>query len=171
MLFRSARLRTQALSPISEAVSDFMNKKFKGRTLLVGLDWPFLGGSNEIWLAVIWSVPEMTGIELTGKTIGLVGMGNIPLRTGEILKNGFDTVLVGYDPYCTAEQAAIFGIKKYNDLNKMLEVSDIVNISVPLTPSTKNLIAGDSFLHFKKNAVLINAARGGIVNEDDLYTA
>lgn len=47
----------QALSPISEAVSDFMNKKFKGRTLLVGLDWPFLGGSNEIWLAVIWSVP------------------------------------------------------------------------------------------------------------------
>ena len=115
--------------------------------------------------------PEMTGIELTGKTIGLVCMGNIALRTGEILKNGFDTVLVGYDPYCTAEQAAIFGIKKYNDLNKMLEVSDIVNISVPLTPSTKNLIAGDSFLHFKKNAVLINAARGGIVNEDDLYTA
>lgn len=47
----------QALSPISEAVSDFMNKKFSGRTLLVGLDWPFLGGSNEIWLAVIYSVP------------------------------------------------------------------------------------------------------------------
>ncbi len=47
----------QALSPISEAVSDYMNKKFSNRTLLVGLDWPFLGGSNEIWLAVIWSVP------------------------------------------------------------------------------------------------------------------
>lgn len=47
----------QALSPISEAISDFMNKKFEGRTLVVGLDWPFLGGSNEIWLAVIWSVP------------------------------------------------------------------------------------------------------------------
>lgn len=47
----------QALSPISEAVSDFMNKRFEGRSLIVGLDWPFLGGSNEIWLAVIWSVP------------------------------------------------------------------------------------------------------------------
>lgn len=47
----------QALSPISEAVSDYMNKRFEGRTLLVGLDWPFLGGSNEIWLAVIWAVP------------------------------------------------------------------------------------------------------------------
>ena len=46
-----------ALSPISEAVSDYMNERFKGRQLLVGLDWPFLGGSNEIWLAVIWSVP------------------------------------------------------------------------------------------------------------------
>ena len=47
----------QALSPISEAVSEYMNEKFKGRQLVVGLDWPFLGGSNEIWLAVIWSVP------------------------------------------------------------------------------------------------------------------
>ncbi len=48
----------QALSPISEAVSDYMNKRFEGRTLLVGLDWPFLGGSNEIWLAVIWAVMQ-----------------------------------------------------------------------------------------------------------------
>lgn len=115
--------------------------------------------------------PEITGIELTGKTIGLVGMGNIALRTGEILRNGFDVTLVGYDPYCTAKQASTYDIKKYDNLNEMLEVSDIVNISVPLTPSTKDLIAGDSFLHFKKNAILINAARGGIVNEDDLYTA
>lgn len=47
----------EALSPISEAVSDFMHKKFEGRELVVGLDWPFLGGSNEIWLAVIYSIP------------------------------------------------------------------------------------------------------------------
>lgn len=47
----------EALSPISEAVSDYMNKKFEGRELAVGLDWPFLGGCNEIWIAVIWSIP------------------------------------------------------------------------------------------------------------------
>lgn len=47
----------QALAPISEAVSDYMNARFKGRTLIVGLDWPFMGGANEIWLAVIWSIP------------------------------------------------------------------------------------------------------------------
>ena len=47
----------ESLSPISEAVSEFMNKKFEGRTLVVGLDWPFLGGCNEIWIAVIWAIP------------------------------------------------------------------------------------------------------------------
>ena len=47
----------EALSPISEAISDYMNKKFEGKQLVVGLDWPFLGGSNEIWLAIIYSIP------------------------------------------------------------------------------------------------------------------
>lgn len=47
----------EALSPISEAVSDYMHGKFEGRKLVVGLDWPFLGGSNEIWLTVIWGIP------------------------------------------------------------------------------------------------------------------
>lgn len=47
----------QALSPISEQISDFMNKRFEGKELLVGLDWPFMGGSNEIWLAIIYTIP------------------------------------------------------------------------------------------------------------------
>lgn len=115
--------------------------------------------------------PEMCGVELTGKTVGLVGMGNIARRAGEILRNGFHMRLAGYDPYCTVEQAEKYGIKKYDDLNDMLEVSDFVNVSVPLTPSTVNLIAAENFEHFKRDAVLINAARGGIVNEDDLYIA
>lgn len=115
--------------------------------------------------------PEMTGIELTGKTVGLVGMGNIARRMGAILRNGFDARLVGYDPYCTNHQADSYGITKYEDLNSMLEVSDIVNISVPLTPSTENMIAEENFNHFKKNGILVNAARGGVVNEDDLYRA
>ena len=115
--------------------------------------------------------PEMTGIELTGKTVGLVGMGNIARRMGEILRNGFGVRLVGYDPYCSEEQAAFWGIRKYDDLNSMLEASDFVNISVPLTPSTMNMISEENFNHFRKNAVLINAARGGVVNEDDLYHA
>lgn len=115
--------------------------------------------------------PEMCGVELSGKTIGLVGMGNIARRVGEILKNGFDVTLVGYDPYCSREQAEALGIEKFDELDDMLEVSDFVNVSVPLLPSTKNLISAENFAHFKKDAVLINAARGGIVNEQDLKDA
>lgn len=115
--------------------------------------------------------PEVSGVELAGKTVGLVGMGNIARRTGEILRSGFSVKLVGYDPYCSEEQADSCGIEKYQQLNDMLEVSDYVNISVPLTKATENLISAENFKHFKKNAILINAARGGIVNEDDLYDA
>lgn len=115
--------------------------------------------------------PEMTGIELTGKTVGLVGMGNIARRAGEILKGGFNVKLVGYDPFTSKEQADAWGIEKYEVLEDMLEVSDIINISVPLTKSTENMISAPQFDHIKKTAILINAARGGIVNEDDLYVA
>lgn len=115
--------------------------------------------------------PEVSGLELSGKTVGLVGMGNIARRAGAILKGGFGVKLVGYDPYCTKEQADSYGIEKYEDLDDMLEVSDYVNVSVPLTAGTKDLISKKDFAHFKKNAILINAARGGIVNEDDLYEA
>lgn len=115
--------------------------------------------------------PEMMGIELTDKTVGLIGMGNIARQVGEILKNGFHAKLIGYDPFCTAEQAASYGIEKVEEINDLLERSDLVNISVPLTESTKNMISAENFEHFKKNAILINAARGGVVNEEDLYQA
>lgn len=115
--------------------------------------------------------PEVSGTELTGKTVGLVGMGNIARRAGEILKNGFAVTLIGYDPYCSAEQAEAWGIQKYENLNELLEHADVINISVPLTPDTKNMITMENLKRCKKEAILINAARGGIVNEDDLYQA
>ena len=112
---------------------------------------------------------HLSGIEITGKTLGLIGMGNIARRLAEITKGGFGVDVVGYDPYMSNDQAKSLGIIKYDTVAEVLEGSDIVNISVPLTEKTKNLIAGDVFNHFRKNAILINAARGGIVNEADLY--
>ena len=52
-----SKLFMQALSPISEAISDYMNKKFSGRKLFVGIDWPFMGGASEIWFAIIVAIP------------------------------------------------------------------------------------------------------------------
>ncbi|WMI80391.1 hydroxyacid dehydrogenase [Anaerotignum sp. MB30-C6] len=112
---------------------------------------------------------HLTGLEITGKTLGLIGMGNIARRVAEMAKGGFGVNVIGYDPYTSGDEAKSFGITKLDTVAEVLKRSDIVNISVPLTEETKNLIAGDVFNYFKKNAILINAARGGIVNEEDLY--
>ena len=114
---------------------------------------------------------EMTGMEVSGKTLGLVGTGNIARRAAEILKNGFGVNVVGYDPFVTKESMEAMGFQKYDTVKELIAASDIVNVSVPLTPATKDLISGDIFDSFRKNAVLVNAARGGIVNESDLYHA
>ena len=114
---------------------------------------------------------EMTGIELTGKTLGLIGTGNIAQRTAEILTGGFGMKVVAYDPYVSAETMDKLGYQKYEDVGDMIAQADVVNISVPLTPSTKDLVSGEIFDRFKPGAILVNAARGGIVNEKDLYEA
>ena len=114
---------------------------------------------------------EMTGIELTGKTLGLIGAGNIARIVGKILVGGFDCNVIAYDPYMPAEAMESFGYKKIETVDEVIERADIVNVSVPLTPETENLISGASFDKFKPSAILVNAARGGIVNEADLYEA
>ena len=113
----------------------------------------------------------MTGLELTGKTLGLVGTGNIARRVAEILQGGFGVKIVAYDPYVSAEAMEKMGYRKFEDVGDMIAEADIINVSVPLTPGTVNLISGAVFDRFRPNAILINAARGGIVNEQELYEA
>ena len=110
-------------------------------------------------------------MELTGKTLGLIGTGNIARRAAEILRNGFGVNVIGYDPYVNAEAMQKMSYVKYETVQDLIANSDIVNVSVPLTPSTKDLISGSTFDCFRKGAILVNAARGGIVNEEDLYSA
>lgn len=117
------------------------------------------------------SPKELTGMELSGKTVGLIGIGRIGSRVGSILKNGFCMEVIGYDGYVNEDMFNKLGIKKIEDLNELLIKSDVINISVPLTPSTENLIDEAELKIMKKNAVLINCARGKIVNEKALYEA
>lgn len=114
---------------------------------------------------------ELTGVELGGKTVGLIGLGRIGLKVGSILKNGFNMNVIGYDPYMSETTALKMGIKKYDNLKEMLEVSDVVSISVPLVPSTVNLIAKEELDIMKETSILVNTSRGKIVNEADLYEA
>ena len=113
----------------------------------------------------------LIGNEIAGKTVALIGIGNVNRKVASILKHGFGVNLKGYDPYVPSDLADQLGIRKYNTLEETIRDADIVTVSVPLVDSTKNLISGEIFDCFKSSAILINTARGGIVNEGDLFKA
>ena len=114
---------------------------------------------------------ELKGNELAGKTVGLIGCGNIGRRIGEILEKGFSMTKLGYDPYAPDEVFEKAGIRRFADLREMLREADFINISVPLTEGTRKLIGEEELSCCRKDAVLVNVSRGGIVDEGALYRA
>lgn len=116
-----------------------------------------------------WEKSKFMGIELNGKTLGVIGMGRIGSQVVTRSKAfGMDTLV--YDPYITEKSASELGVTVV-DLDTLIKNSDVMTIHVPLTPETKYLIAKEQFEMMKENAIMINCARGGIINEDDLYEA
>ncbi|SDE89311.1 hydroxyacid dehydrogenase [Sporomusa acidovorans] len=108
--------------------------------------------------------------EIYGKTLGLVGYGNI----GSVLAQMAASVgmkVVVYDPYIKPEAISGVGYQYESDLERLLQLADVVSLHVPLTAKTKNLIGADELKLMKKNAILINCARGGIVDETALAKA
>lgn len=116
-----------------------------------------------------WDKSAFMGMELNGKTLGIVGMGRIGSQVASRCK-AFGMDLMVYDPYITPEAAAEIGVEVM-DLYGLLRVADVITIHVPLTPETKHLIAKEEMEIMKDNAFIINCARGGIINEEDLYQA
>lgn len=114
---------------------------------------------------------ELTGLELDGKTLGLVGLGKIALRAAAIGRAGFRMDLLGYDPYVDDALCAEHGIVRCAALEDLLERADFVSVSVPYTPSTAGMIAAPQLARMKPAAVLVNTSRGGVVNEADLFAA
>ncbi|MDR0334696.1 MAG: phosphoglycerate dehydrogenase [Methanomassiliicoccaceae archaeon] len=116
-----------------------------------------------------WKRSKFTGIELYGKTLGIIGVGRVG---GEIAKRAksFNMTMIGYDPYLPQDVADSLGVR-LTTLGDVLMNSDIMTIHTPLLPETRNMISAAQFKMMKKNALLVNVARGGIVNEDDLYDA
>ncbi|HLX64624.1 MAG TPA: phosphoglycerate dehydrogenase [Planctomycetota bacterium] len=112
---------------------------------------------------------KLTGVELTEKTIGIVGMGKVGGIVARVA-HALDMTILVYDPYLTARKAEELNVRKC-ELDALLSASDFVSIHTPLTPETKNLINKDKMKLMKKSARIINAARGGIVNEADLIEA
>jgi D-3-phosphoglycerate dehydrogenase / 2-oxoglutarate reductase len=116
-----------------------------------------------------WEKSKFMGMELNGKTLGIIGMGRIGSQV-VIRSKAFGMDIIVHDPYITAEVASKLGVRVV-DRNTVLKNADVITIHVPLTPETKHSIAKPEFDMMKENAFIVNCARGGIINEDDLYQA
>jgi D-3-phosphoglycerate dehydrogenase len=109
--------------------------------------------------------------QLTGRTLGLVGIGNIGARVAQICAGGFRMRILAYDPGLSAEAVAERGAEKVGELAALLAAADVVSLHVPLTEGTRHLIGRAELALMKPAAVLVNAARGGIVDEPALAEA
>ena len=119
-----------------------------------------------------WPTPEMreTCFQITGKTVGLVGFGHIGRMLARRLA-GFDARIVYFDPK-RADASVETALKvEYQPLDELLARSDIVSLHLPLTAATAKLIDATTIARMKNGAVLINTARGGLVDEAALYDA
>lgn len=110
-----------------------------------------------------WERSKFSGVELHGKTLGIVGFGRIGSTVARYSK-AFGMSVIVFDPYISLEVAATLNVQVV-DLPKLLKDSDYITIHIPKSDETKNLIGEAQFQLMKKTARLINCARGGIVDE------
>lgn len=116
-----------------------------------------------------WDKYKFVGRELRGKTLGVLGFGRIGQRVGELARV-FKMDVVAYDPYLPAEVFEQQHAKSLS-IDEVLKVSDYVTIHMPLNDETRNLFNAKSIAEMKDDAIVLNMARGGIVNEKDMYEA
>ena len=116
-----------------------------------------------------WEKSKFIGVELFGKTLGVIGCGNI----GSIVADralGLKMKVIAFDPYLSQERADDLGVEKV-DLGAIFKRADFITLHVPLTDATRNVIDAKSIAKMKKRVRIINCARGGLVNEADLKKA
>ncbi len=117
-----------------------------------------------------WERKKFMGVELAGKTLGIIGFGRIGSRVA-IRAKAFDMKVVTYDPYIKKEKAERLGVKLVDNLDDLLGQSDFITVHTPLTDETRNMITKKEMEKMKDGVILLNIARGGIINEKDLYDA
>ena len=116
-----------------------------------------------------WEKNRFMGVEISGKTLGLIGCGNI----GSIVADrahGLKMKVIAYDPFLTKEKAESIHVEKV-ELEELLSRADFITLHTPLTDTTRNILNKDTLAKCKKGVRIINCARGGLVNEVDLKAA
>jgi len=116
-----------------------------------------------------WEKNRFMGVELTAKTLGLIGCGNI----GSIVADravGLKMKVLAYDPYLSEKRALALGVEKA-DLDTLLERADIITVHVPLTDATRNILSREALAKTKRGVRIVNCARGGLLDEAALADA
>jgi D-3-phosphoglycerate dehydrogenase len=116
-----------------------------------------------------WQREQFTGLELRGRTLGIIGLGKIGQAIA-VRANAMEMVVLATDPFVTAEQAANHGVELV-DLDALLRRADVVSVHVPLTRATRGLIGREAIAKLKPGSIVLNVARGGVVDEAALAEA
>ncbi len=117
----------------------------------------------------IHEVAPSIGYEISYKTFGMIGVGNIALKTAQILKEGFHMNIIGYSRSLTQEKANSLNIGYCHTMEEVFQSADYISIGLSLNDETYHLIDSQYLSLMKSSAYLINTSRGAIINEDDLY--
>ena len=128
-----------------------------------------IGAADVSTQAGKWEKNRFNGVELYNKTLGLIGCGNI----GSIVADralGLKMKVVAYDPFLSAERAVEIGVEKV-ELEELFKRADAITLHVPLTDKTRNIISKDVIAKLKKGVLIVNCARGGLVDEEALAEA
>lgn len=116
-----------------------------------------------------WDRKSYVGVELKNKTLGVIGMGRIGAEVAYRAK-GQRMNVIAYDPFLTEERAKELGVTK-GTVDEVCAAADFITVHTPLLPETRNIINKARFAIMKDGVRIINCARGGIINEDELYDA
>lgn len=116
-----------------------------------------------------WEKKKFMGVELFNKTLGVVGIGNIGSQVAKRAQ-AFAMNVIAYDPFLSEEKAKTMGVEKVS-LEELFSNSDFITIHTPITAETRNMINKETIKKMKDGVRIINCARGGIINEKDLYDA
>jgi len=117
-----------------------------------------------------WERDRFIGTELTGKTLGIIGLGHIGQRVAKAAR-GFEMRLLGFDPFVEGGDMAEYGVEKVDCLEDLLSASDLITVHIPLMDSTYHLIGEPQIGLMKKTAIFVNTSRGPVVDQKALLRA
>ena len=117
-----------------------------------------------------WERERFAGVELTGKTLGVLGLGRIGRQVARRAL-GLGMRVIAYDPFVAIERFRELGVEPATTLDDVYEAADVITLHLPLNDNTRGLLGSDAFSHMRDGVRIVNAARGGLVDEDALAEA